>query len=102
MLVPSVAASTSKRLFDDLNVADTVKLTLLAAFAAAVTLAAARSGIVGRRTGALTAALEVSLPVGGAAFLIDNPLLTAVLYVSLPLLLIWVAVLGWQVGRRAH
>jgi hypothetical protein len=44
----------------------------------------------------------VSLPVGGAAFLIDNPLLTAVLYVSLPLLLIWVAVLGWQVGRRAH
>jgi hypothetical protein len=98
----SATASASKRLFDDLNVADSVKLTLLAVFAAAVTLAAARAGIVGRRTGALTAALVVSLPVGGAAFLVDDPLLTAVLYVSLPLLLIWVAVLGWQVGRRAH
>jgi len=57
---PSPAtASASKRLFDDLNVADTVKLTLLAVFAAAVTLAAVRAGIVGRRTGALTAALVV-------------------------------------------
>lgn len=98
----SATASASERLFDDLNVADTVKLTLLAVFAAAVTLAAARAGMVGSRTGALTAALVISLPVGGAAFLVANPLLTAVLYVSLPLLLTWVAVLGWQVGRRAH
>ena len=98
----TATASASERLFDDLNVADTVKLTLLAAFAATVTLAAARARMIGRSTGVLTAALVVSLPVGGAAFVIDNPLLTAVLYASLPLLLIWVAALGWQVGRRAH
>jgi hypothetical protein len=98
----TAAASTSNHLFDDLNVADTVKLTLLAAFAAGATLAAARARTVGRKTRALTAALVVSLPIGGAAFLIDNPILTAVLYVSLPLLLIWVATFGWQVGRRAH
>ena len=98
----SATAATSERLFDSLNVADTVKLVLLAIFAASTTLAAARSRLVGRRTRALTAALVVALPIGGAAFLIDNPVLTAVLYASLPLLLTWAAAISWQVGRRAR
>ena len=98
----SATAATSERLFDNLNIADTVKLVLLAIFAASTTLAATRSRLVGRRTQALTAALVVALPIGGAAFLIDNPLLTAVLYASLPLLLTWAAAISWQVGRRAR
>jgi hypothetical protein len=99
---PSAAAGTSERLFDDLNLADTVKLVLLAVFAAASTVAAARAGIVGRWTRMLTTALVVALPIGGAAFVVANPVLTAVLYVSLPLLLVWAAAIAWQVGRRAH
>jgi len=98
----TAGAATSERLFDDLNLADPLKLFLLAVFTAASTVAAARAGIVGRWTRALTAALVMALPVGGAAFVVDNPLLTAVLYVSLPLLLVWAAALTWQVGRRAH
>ena len=41
------------------------------------------------------------LPAGGAAFLIDQPVLSALLIASLPLLLIWVAALTTVVARRA-
>jgi hypothetical protein len=99
---PSAGAATSERLFDDLNLADTVKLVLLAVFAAASTVAAVRARVVGRWTRMLAAALVVTLPIGGAAFVVDNPVLTAVLYASLPLLLVWAAAIAWQVGRRAH
>ena len=98
----TTAAGTSERLFDALNLADTVKLVLLAVFAACATVAASRAGIVGRWTRVLTAALVVALPIGGAAFVVASPVLTAVLYVSLPLLLLWAGALTWQVGRRAH
>ena len=43
----------------------------------------------------------VALPVGGMAFVVNNAILTAVLYASLPLLLIWAGATAWQVGRRA-
>ena len=99
---PSAAAGTSELLFDDLNLADTGKLILLAVFAAATTVAAVRAGMVGRWTRRLTAALVVALPIGGAAFVVANPVLTAVLYASLPMLLLWAGVIAWQVGRRAH
>jgi hypothetical protein len=58
--------------------------------------------MVGRRTRVLTAVLVVALPIGGAAFVVDNAVLTAVLYVSLPLLLLWVGVITWRVGLRAR
>jgi len=98
----SVSTATSQRLFNDLNTADTVKLLLIAAFAACTSVSAARAAMVGRKTRALTVALVVALPIGGAAFLVDNPLLMAVLYVSLPLLLVWTGALAWQIGRRSH
>jgi hypothetical protein len=97
-----VATGTSARLFDDLNLADTVKLALIAAFAATVAVAAGRAAMIGRWTRLLTAALVAALPIGGAAFIVDNPALTAVLYLSLPLLLLWVGVIAWRVGLRAH
>jgi hypothetical protein len=69
---------------------------------ASATAAAARAGMVGRWTRVLTAVIVVALPIGGAAFVVDNAVLTAVLYVSLPLLLLWVGVITWRVGLRAR
>jgi hypothetical protein len=45
----------------------------------------------------LTAVLVALLPVGGAAFLVDNSVLTALLTASL--LLLWVAAVGRGDGR---
>lgn len=53
-----------------------------------------------RRLRALASALVVPLPVGGAAFLVDDDALTAALYVSLPLLHAWAGATGFVVGRR--
>lgn len=97
----SQSVDTSARLFDALNLADTIKLILLAGFAAAVTTAATRAGMTRGWTRWLTLALVVTLPVGGMAFLVDSPVLMATLYASLPLLLIWAGALAWQIGRRA-
>ena len=96
------AAGTSAALFHAINLADTAKLVLLAGFTGAVTLAASGAGMAPRWLRALTAVLVVLLPVGGAAFLVDNRVLTAALYASLPLLLVWVGSTAFVVGRRAH
>ena len=98
----SQPVATSAGLFDALNLADTIKLVLLAAFAASVTTAATRAGMTGRWTRWLTLALVAALPIGGIAFIVDSTALTAVLYASLPLLLVWVATFSWQIGRRAR
>jgi len=98
----SRTAGTSAFCFDAVNRADTLKLVLLAGFAAAVATAGTRAGLLGRWARRLTWALVVALPVGGLGFVADNPVLTIVLYASLPLLLIWAAVISWQLGRRAH
>jgi hypothetical protein len=94
--------ATSASCFHALNLADTAKLMLLAGFATTVTVVATRARMVGSWTRRLTAALVVALPVGGLAFVVPNSVLTAVLYASLPLLLLWVGVTTWQVGQRAH
>ena len=96
------AAATSAALFHAINVADTVKLVLLAGFTGAVTIAASRAAMAPGWLRAVTAVLVVLLPVGGAAFLVDNRALTAALYASLPLLLVWVGSTAFVVGRRAH
>jgi hypothetical protein len=98
----SAAASTSAALFNAINVADTVKLVLLAVFAGVVTLAATRAGICPRWVRVMTAILVVLLLFGGAAFLAHTAVLTAMLYASLPLLLAWAASTSWYVGRRAR
>jgi len=97
----SAAASTSAALFNAINLADTVKLVLLAVFAGAVTVAAARAGICPRWVRGMTVILVVLLPFGGAAFIVHTAVLTAMLYASLPLLLAWAASTAWYIGRRA-
>jgi hypothetical protein len=54
-------------------------------------------GLGGQVTG-----VWIEAPPGGGVTDARRRTGSAVLYVSLPLLLIWVATLGWQVGRRAH
>jgi hypothetical protein len=96
----SASPGTSERLFDALNRADTAKLILLAVFVTSATVAASRAGVIGRWTRVLTAVLAVALPVGGLAFVIDHRALTATLYASLPLLLMWAGIIARHFGRR--
>jgi hypothetical protein len=95
------SAATSARLLDAINVADSLKLVLLAGFAAAATTAAARAGMLPRWVRGVAAVVVVLLPLGGAAFLVPSPVLTAMLYASLPLLLVWAGTTAFLVGRRA-
>ncbi len=96
------SAATTADLLHLINLADTVKLVLLAAFVASATSALTRSQRVPAWLRGISWSLVVLLPVGGAAFLIDSGLLTALLTVSLPLLLVWVAALGYLVRGNAR
>jgi hypothetical protein len=101
------SADGTRTLFNAINKADTVKLILLAVFVGAASWAASRNGALPRWvvwTGAVTA---VFLVVGGLAFLVKSGALNAALDVSLPLLLLWAAAASismlWRrpVERRA-
>jgi hypothetical protein len=89
----SSAAATAD-LLHLINLADTVKLVLLAAFVASAISALTASQRVPAWLRAISWSLVVLLPAGAAAFVIDSGLLTALLTVSLPLLLVWVAAVG--------
>jgi len=106
-LVAVARAATSEPaatvgLVHTVDVLDTVKLVLLAVFVPAVTVAARWAGMLPRWTAVLAWVLAVLLPLGGAAFLVPNGLLMALLVASLPLLLLWAATVALLVGRRAH
>jgi hypothetical protein len=92
----STAAMTAA-LLHLINLADTVKLVLLAAFVASATSAVTRSHRLTAWLRAISWSLVVLLPAGGTAFVIDSSLLTALLTVSLPLLLVWVGAMGYLV-----
>jgi len=100
--VEHTAASSSRVLFQGINVADTVKLVLLAAFVATATYAARRAGSTPRWLQWVAVAVVALLPLGGAAFLVDNAVLTAALYASLPLLLLWTGATAYVVGLCAR
>jgi hypothetical protein len=100
--VGATAAATSRAVFQAINVTDTVKLLLLAAFVGAATAAARDSTAAPRWLTVLALALVVLLPLGGAAFLASSTVLTPALYGSLPLLLIWVGATSAVVSRRTH
>ncbi len=84
------------------DVADTVKLVLLAVFVPAVSSTARRAAMLPRWTWVLAVVLAVLLPLGGAAFLVPNGVLMLLLVASLPLLLVWAGTVALLVGRRAH
>jgi hypothetical protein len=93
--------STSAALFHAVNIADTVKLVLLAVSVAAATHLAARTHALPRWLRGLGYALAPILIIGGAAFVITSDALSAVLAVSLLLLLLWVAAVSVATTRAA-
>jgi hypothetical protein len=93
--------STSATLFHAVNIADTVKLVLLAVAIATATRLAAHERALPRWLQGVGYALAPILVVGGAAFIITADALGAVLAVSLLLLLLWVGAVGVVVARGA-
>jgi hypothetical protein len=98
----SGAPASTAALVHAVDVADTVKLVLLAVFVTVVTVAARRAGMLPRWMSGVAIALVVLLPLGGASFLVPNGLLGMLLVVSLPVLLVWAGTVALLVGRRAH
>ncbi len=97
-----VASSSPERtaaLVDAVDSTDAVKLVLLAGFVASATVIGRQAGGVPRWIAALATVTVVLLPLGGASFLVDGPLLTGMLYLSLPLLLAWVGAMAYAVRR---
>jgi len=93
--------SASARLFHAVNIADTVKLVLLAVAIAAATRLAGEAQTFPRWVRALGYALAPTLIIGGAAFVVTSDALSAVLAASLLLLLLWVGTVAVVVTRRA-
>jgi hypothetical protein len=91
--------SNSATLFHAVNVADTLKLVLLAVAIAAATRPAAGGLALPRWVRGLGWVLPPVLVVGGAAFVINSDGLSAVLAVSLVLLLLWVGAVTYAVTR---
>src|SRR5215218_5561048 len=69
---------------------------------ATATYAARRAGSSPRWLQWVAVAVVALLPLGGAAFLLDNAVLTAALYASLPLLLLWTGATAYVVGLCAR
>src|SRR3954464_4760592 len=98
--------STSAALFTAVNDADTAKLLLLASFAATMTYAGARAGVVPGWLRMLGYLLVPLLVLGGLAFLVDSRVLYLLLEISLVVLLVWAASASWViapvVGMTTH
>ena len=93
--------STSAALFDAVNIADAVKLVLLAVSIAAVSRLGAKTHTLPRWLRALGYTLAPILVIGGAAFVVTSDALSAILAVSLLLLLLWVAAVSITTTRAA-
>jgi hypothetical protein len=88
-------------LFDVVQRVDGVKMFALAALAAAV-CTASRHGSLLRRWEVVTGwALAATITSSGVGYLLLSTALTPMAFVSLPLLLVWIAALGAALGRRA-
>jgi len=93
------SASTVHGLFVTLNNADTIKIALLAVMIAATGLAARRRALPAWLTRASLIFAPV-LAISGLAFPLGSTGLYALLYLTLPLLLIWVAAFTIVIARR--
>jgi hypothetical protein len=93
--------SASATLFHGVNIADSVKLVLLAVAIATATRLAGEAQTFPAWLGGLGYALAPTLVVGGAAFVVTSDALSAILAVSLLLLLLWIATVAVVLTLRA-
>ena len=91
--------SASATLFHAVNVADTLKLVFLAVAIASATRLAAGAQALPRWVGVLGRLLPPVLVIGAAAFFVNSDGPSAVLAVSLVLLLLWVGAMTYAVTR---
>ncbi|MER5500273.1 MULTISPECIES: hypothetical protein [unclassified Streptomyces] len=87
-------------LFEAVQRTDGVKMLVLAALAAATCAASRHSTLLRRGEVVIGWALAVTITVSGIGYLLLSTALTPVAFISLPLLLIWIAALGAALGRR--
>jgi hypothetical protein len=97
----SATPAETRALVHAVDLADAVKLVLLAGFVAAATAVAARAGVAPPWLRIVAAALVVLLPLGAASFVAPGALLGLLLVVSLPVLLLWTGAIAYQVGRHS-
>lgn len=91
---------TAAALNDAISRLDGVKMFLLAAMAAAATVMARQTGLLPRWLQWTGLALVVAIVASGIGYALLNNTFALAAWVSLPLLLIWVAGTGLTVGRR--
>lgn len=88
-------------LFEAVQRVDGIKMFALAALAAAACTASRRGSLL-RRWEAVTGwALAATITASGIGYLLPSTALTPMAFVSLPLLLVWIAALGAALGRRS-
>ncbi|MEV5200641.1 hypothetical protein [Streptomyces sp. NPDC053720] len=87
-------------LFEAVQRADGVKMLVLAVLAAAVCTASRHGTLLRRREVVIGWGLAVTITLSGIGYLLLSSALTPAAYLSLPLLLIWIAALGSALGRR--
>ena len=95
-----VSADSARALFVVLNDLDTVKIALLALMIAAVGIAARKTANLRRWLTAGSLAFAPVLAVSGLAFPLNSGVIYALLYLTLPLLLLWVAFVSVSLARR--
>jgi hypothetical protein len=98
--VPDGDAGRAGALFDLINRMDGVKMLALAVMALAAVGLVRRSGLLPRWLGYTAAMLTAALTASGGGYLLLSNALAQAAAVSLPLLLIWVAGVGLDLGRR--
>ncbi|MGZ6639527.1 MAG: hypothetical protein ACXVII_42695 [Solirubrobacteraceae bacterium] len=95
----SGSASTTASLFHAVNIADTLKLVLLGVAVAAATRAMEDTGVITKWMRRLGYALLPVLVIGGLAFVVHSSALSAILDLSLLLLLLWVGAISVRAPR---
>ncbi|MFD7618293.1 hypothetical protein [Streptomyces sp. NPDC059802] len=88
-------------LFEAVQRADGVKMLALAVLAAAACAASRHGTLLRRREVVIGWVLAATITVSGIGYLFLSTALTSAAFISLPLLLIWIAVLGAALRRRA-
>ena len=91
---------TVRALFTTLNNADTVKIALIAALITTAAAAARSAARLPRWLTNASLAFAPLLAVSGLSFPLESGALYAVLYLTLPLLLVWVMTISVVIGRR--
>jgi hypothetical protein len=98
--IDTASPSRTAALRNAIDLVDGAKLVTLAVFVVAATVVGRRTGLGTRWLTVLASVLAPLLVAGAASFLVDLQLLSATLYVSLPLLLLVVGGTGVMAERR--